>query len=108
MPHLSLRGLSQSASDNSCRSSKPCGKLNNLANLYEEQSHYGDAEPFYKRLLAIQEKAFGPDHLTTAQALNSLADMFLFQGRYSDAEPLYRRSLAIWELPQFSELLAED
>ena len=36
--------------------------LNNLAVLYYSQGTYGEAEPFYKRALAIREKVLGPDH----------------------------------------------
>ena len=34
--------------------------LNNLAS--STQGRYAEAEPLYKRALAIQEKALGPDH----------------------------------------------
>jgi NADPH-dependent curcumin reductase CurA len=47
--------------------------LSNLASLYEEQSRYADAEPLYRRLLAIQEKALGPDHPDFATSLNNRA-----------------------------------
>ena len=36
--------------------------LNNLAALYRAQGRYAEAEPLYKRSLAIREKALGPDH----------------------------------------------
>ena len=36
--------------------------LNNLAELYRAQGHYAEAEPLYKRSLAIWEKALGPEH----------------------------------------------
>ena len=36
--------------------------LNNLAELYQAQGRYAEAEPLYKRALAIREKALGPDH----------------------------------------------
>ena len=36
--------------------------LNNLAELYQAQGRYGEAEPLFKRALAIHEKALGPDH----------------------------------------------
>src|SRR5262249_42277990 len=71
--------------------------LNNLAALYKAQSRYADAEPVYKRALAIQEKTLGPDHPDVATSLNNLADLYEDQGRYAEAEPLFQRSLAIWE-----------
>ena len=58
---------------------------------------YDRAEAFYKRALAIWEKALGSDHPQVAIALNNLAGLYTVQAKYSDAEPLYRRTLAIWE-----------
>jgi CHAT domain-containing protein/Tfp pilus assembly protein PilF len=71
--------------------------LNNLAEIYRVQGRYADAEPLYKRALAIREKTFGPDHPDVGQSLNNLTLLFQTQGRYSDAEPLYKRALAIPE-----------
>ncbi len=71
--------------------------LNDLAFLYATQGRYVDAEPLFKRSLAIREKALGPAHLDVAQGLNNLAGLYQAQGRYADAEPLYKRSLAIRE-----------
>src|SRR5262249_21521930 len=58
---------------------------------------HADAEPLYKRSLAIREKALGPDHPSVATALNNLASLYDGQGRYTEAEPLHKRSLAIRE-----------
>ena len=68
--------------------------LNNQAELYKEEGRYAEAEPLYKRALAIWKKALGPDHPDFAQSLNNLAGLYLAQGRYADAEPLYKRALA--------------
>jgi tetratricopeptide (TPR) repeat protein len=51
----------------------------------------------YKRSLAIEEKALGPDHPDLAASLNNLAALYKDQSRYADAERLYKRSLAIAE-----------
>ena len=71
--------------------------LNNLAALYVDQGRYADAEPLYKRALAIREKALGPDHPNVASSLNNLAQLYTTQGRYSEAEPLFKRSVSIFE-----------
>ena len=42
---------------------------------------YAKAEPLYQRALKIREKALGPDHPDTAQALNNLAATVLVNGR---------------------------
>ena len=71
--------------------------LNNLAELYHAQGQYAQAEPLYKRALAIREKALGPDHPDVATSLNNLAALYRAQGQYAQAEPLFKRSLAIRE-----------
>ena len=71
--------------------------LNNLAELYQAQGRYAEAEPLYRRSLAIREKALGPEHPDVGTSLNNLAELYRAQGRYAEAEPLYRRSLAICE-----------
>ena len=50
--------------------------LNNLAALYVAQGRYAEAEPLYKRSLAIQEKALGPDHPDVGTSLNNLAGLY--------------------------------
>ena len=58
---------------------------------------YTEAEPLYRRALAINEKQLGPEHPDVAISLNNLAGLFHAQGKYAEAEPLYRRALAINE-----------
>ncbi|HEY4932936.1 MAG TPA: tetratricopeptide repeat protein [Terriglobales bacterium] len=71
--------------------------LNNLALALDAQAKYSEAEPLYKRSLAIEEKALGPDHPEVAIRLNNLGLLYYDQGKYSAAELLYKRSLAIRE-----------
>ena len=49
--------------------------LNNLAELYRLQGKFVDAEPLYKRSLAIREKSLGPEHPRVAGSLNNLAGL---------------------------------
>src|SRR5271166_6450643 len=71
--------------------------LNNLANVYEEQGKYADAEETHKRALAIREKALGQNHSDVAQSLYNLARVSQGEGKYGEAERLYKRALAIRE-----------
>jgi CHAT domain-containing protein len=64
--------------------------------LYRAQGRYAEAEPLYKRSLAIAER-LGSDHPAVGRALNNLAVLYERQARYVEAEPLYKRSLAIFE-----------
>ena len=63
--------------------------------LLQDQGLYGQAEPLFKRALAISERSHGADHPSTATSLNNLAALYCDQGLYSQAEPLYRRALGI-------------
>ena len=68
--------------------------LNNLADLYERQGRYAEAEPLFERALAIRERAVGPDHPDTATSTNNLASFYQAAGRAADALPLVQRLIA--------------
>jgi tetratricopeptide (TPR) repeat protein len=57
--------------------------------------YVAEAEPFYKRCLAITENALGADHPQVGTLLGSLGSFYRVQNRYAEAERLFRRSLAI-------------
>jgi tetratricopeptide (TPR) repeat protein len=63
--------------------------------LHRAQGHYAEAEPLYKRALAIAEKALGPDHPNVGTTLNNLAELYRAQGHDAEAEPLKKRAQAI-------------
>ena len=67
------------------------------ATILQKMGQYADAEPLFRRALAIDEKALGKDHPDVASSLNNLALLLYSQGKYGEAEPLYRRALAIRE-----------
>jgi tetratricopeptide (TPR) repeat protein len=69
--------------------------LNNLAELYRAQGQYAQAEPLYKRSLAITEKALGPDHPDVATILNNLAELYRATKRIVEAEKLEERAARI-------------
>jgi hypothetical protein len=73
------------------------GSLNSLALLCRDLGRYAEVESLHKRVLAIREKALGPDHLDVGQSLTNLGDIYRCQGRYGEAEPLLNRGLAIRE-----------
>jgi tetratricopeptide (TPR) repeat protein len=49
------------------------GALNNLAQIHAAQGHDDQAEPLYKRAIALLEKSFGLDTPEIAPELNNLA-----------------------------------
>jgi tetratricopeptide (TPR) repeat protein len=69
--------------------------LNNLALLYDTQAQYAQAEPLYKRALAIWEKALGPDHPSVATGLENLAVLNRATKRDEEAEILEQRAARI-------------
>ena len=71
------------------------GSLNNLAGLYRTQGQYAQAEPLYKRSLAILEKALGPDHPSVAMSLENMAALYRKTDRKGEAEALEKRAAAI-------------
>jgi len=71
--------------------------LSNLAEVYRFQAKYSQAEPYFKRLVEINEETFGPNHPNVAAHLNNLAGNYRAQGMLAEAVPLYKRSLNIWE-----------
>src|SRR5262245_27503278 len=60
----------------------------------ERQGRYAEAEPLYRRALAIHELAFGPAHPSSRSSRDNLALLLCAQGRLAEAEPLFKRSLA--------------
>ena len=71
--------------------------MNQLGVLLRAKSLHAQAEPLYRRALAIDEASFGPDHPDVAIRLNNLAALLQATNRLAEAEPLMRRALAIDE-----------
>nr|MDZ7998546.1 tetratricopeptide repeat protein [Aulosira sp. DedVER01a] len=67
--------------------------LNNLAELYESQGKYSQAEPLYIQALDLRRRLLGKEHPDVASSLNNLAGLYRSQGKYSQAEPLYIQAL---------------
>lgn len=71
--------------------------LNNLAQIHADQGHDDQAEPIYKRAIALMEKGTGLGSVEIAPVLNNLAALYQRQSRLSEAEPLFKRALAVRE-----------
>ena len=69
--------------------------LNNLALLLNHASRASDAEPLYRRALAIDEKSYGPNHPSVALVVTNLAGLLADEGRWNDAAALYARTTSI-------------
>ena len=64
--------------------------------LLQATNRLAEAEPLYRRALAIDEKSFGPEHPNVATA-STTWPLLQATNRLAEAEPLYRRALAIDE-----------
>ena len=81
--------------------------LTGIADMHVAQKQYEQAEPIYRRALAIFETQANAD-LARADVLNSLASLFYRQRHYGDSEPLFNQALALLERargPSHTDLL---
>ena len=69
--------------------------LNNLAFLYQAQGKYAEAEPLYKRSLAIWERTLGPEHPNVAQSLENYAALLRETNREAEAARMEARAKTI-------------
>jgi tetratricopeptide (TPR) repeat protein len=69
--------------------------LTNLAVSYSDQGRYAEAEPLYKRSLAIYEKALGSEHLGVVNGLENYAALLRATNRRAEAKELETRAKAI-------------
>jgi tetratricopeptide (TPR) repeat protein len=72
--------------------------LNDLGLLLMTKAQHAEAEPLYRRALAIDEAGFGAEHPRVAIELNNLAQLLQATNRLTEAEPLMRQSLVIFLL----------
>jgi tetratricopeptide (TPR) repeat protein len=70
--------------------------LSNLAALLCATNRLGEAEPLYRRALAISEASLGKDHPEVARDLNTLVRLLQDNDQLDEAEPLMRRMVAIF------------
>jgi hypothetical protein len=61
----------------------------NLARLLSKSGHTDDAEPLFKRAIAIGEKALGLEHRVTQRYRSHCARLFLDTGRAAEALSLF-------------------
>ena len=64
--------------------------LNGLGVLHKYQGRYDEAEPAYRRALAIAEAALGPDHPDVASLYHNLGGLEHARGNAARGEPWAR------------------
>ncbi len=91
------KGVQEAAKTLGANDPAIAGLLDRQATLLYEIAQYEDAEPLFRRALAIDEARNGPDHPNVARDLNNLAQLLQATNRLAEAEPLMRRALVIDE-----------
>jgi tetratricopeptide (TPR) repeat protein len=69
--------------------------LSNLGRLYRDQKRFADAEPLYKRALAIREKVYGADDPSVAAVLRNYAIVERGLNKQAEAKELDDRARKI-------------
>jgi CHAT domain-containing protein/Tfp pilus assembly protein PilF len=75
----------------------PAAQLAVRAEEALRRGQFQEAETLHHQVLAIHEKALGPEHPTTATSVSNLGNVLSLQGKYAEAERVYRRALEIRE-----------
>ena len=68
-----------------------------MATLYEKQGNYSEALEYFSEALKIQEKVFGPYHISVATSFNNIGNIYFEQNNYSKALENFIKSLEIKE-----------
>jgi tetratricopeptide (TPR) repeat protein len=67
--------------------------LDQLGYYFYQRGQYWEAEPLWKRYMAICEQVLEPEHPDTLSTVNNLGLLYWQQGEYDQAEPLLKRAL---------------
>jgi len=78
-----------------------------LADVYDSQGKYAEAEASYRKALAIQETRLGPDDADLGHTLNGLGNVLSNQGKSSEAKTLKMRATEIYDKAGPSQSLSE-
>ncbi|MCX5789865.1 MAG: tetratricopeptide repeat protein, partial [Elusimicrobia bacterium] len=83
-------------------------RLRDLAQLYQSLGRLDDAEPLYRRILAMEEETLGSDPLAQVPFFQSMALFEEARDRLSDAEGLYRRAVTILDAQRVTDIRLEN
>lgn len=73
-------------------------QVQELAQLFEDQGRYKEAESLYKKCLVENQQVLGKDDPELVPILDALADLYVRQNKELHAEPLVKRALFILEV----------
>ncbi len=66
--------------------------LDNLAEVFFEQSRFSDAEPLYVRALKLREDNLIPGHEDIVSSLNNLSALYFFMGEHGKSRADLQKS----------------
>lgn len=92
-----LKSSLKEAERQGSKDSRLAAVLNCLAQVYERQGKFSEAEPLYQKVLEIDEKALGKEHAAIINDLDNLAVTYIQQKKYKEAEELFKRAIALDE-----------
>jgi tetratricopeptide (TPR) repeat protein len=73
------------------------GVMRHLADFYNTDDNYKQAEPLYSRALELEQKAYGPDNKEVCKHKADLAKFYCEASKPQLAEPLFKEVLASLE-----------
>lgn len=71
--------------------------LNDLAMALKALDRLADAEPLYRRAIAIEQKVLGPASSEVAASLSNLGELYRKMGRLAEARDLLKQALNVQE-----------
>jgi len=75
-----------------CQSPLSVRAHRNLGMVLRSQGRYAEAEPLFRRSLALWEKSLGPNHPIDATGLENLAEIYIAHGKPNEAKRLLERA----------------
>ena len=69
--------------------------MNNLANGYQSDGKFAQAEALHSQALEAQRRVLGPEHPDTLKSMGNLANVYEDEGKYLQAEALYSQTLEL-------------
>ncbi|HVG63783.1 MAG TPA: serine/threonine-protein kinase [Hyalangium sp.] len=71
--------------------------LTSLGSVLADLARYEESQRVHERVLALRQKALGPEHPDVTNSLNNLGGVLYYLGKYEEAREIHSRALALRE-----------
>ncbi len=71
--------------------------LSSLGSVLADLGRYEESQKAHERVLALRQKAMGPEHPDVATSLNNLGGVLFYLGKYEESREMHARGLALRE-----------